>query len=72
MRRVLRNVNVIHNLPLVLQIYQTQSESEQLNILKLTVALVFMAIFLNLAETQGETYPLTSAAADLVVQQQVF
>lgn len=72
MRQGLRNVNVTHYLPLVLQIYQTQSESEQLNILKLTVALVFMAILLNFAETQGEAYPLTSAEADLVVQQQVF
>lgn len=50
------------NVRLVLQIYQ--SESKQLK-LKLTVALV-MANLLNLAETQGETYPLTSA--DLVAQ----
>lgn len=72
LRHGLRNVNAIHNIPLVLQNYQPQSESEELNKSKLTVSLVFMGTLLNFAETQGDTYALTSAAADLVVQQQVF
>lgn len=31
-----------------------------------------MGMSLNFAEAQGDTNPLTSASADLVVQQQVF
>jgi len=40
MREGLRNVNAKHNLPLLLQIYQTQSESEQLDKLKVTAFLL--------------------------------